>query len=126
MAKVKRMKAKLAYPFDTQEQPRIDQVGGKAKSLITMTRQGFPVPAGFCLGVAFFERWMIQVLGAPEWATALRADPAELGAPAAALKELARAFALDERQREILRRELVTLRATGTPPGGCCAPATRC
>ena len=106
---------KLAYPFNTKECPGIDQVGGKAQSLITTTGRGFPVPAGFCLSVAFFEHWMERVLGAPEWATALRTDPAQLRAPTADLKKLARSFSLDERQREVLRRELVPLRTAGAP-----------
>jgi phosphoenolpyruvate synthase/pyruvate phosphate dikinase len=49
---------KLVYPFGTDETPELAQIGGKAMSLISMTRQGLPVPTGFVLTVAFFEPWL--------------------------------------------------------------------
>ena len=58
-------------PFDSPESPRIDQVGSKALSLITMSRAGMPVPPGLVLTVDFFAPWIATLQATPEWSALL-------------------------------------------------------
>jgi rifampicin phosphotransferase len=68
--------AKAIYPFNTPDPVTIEQAGGKALSLIAMTRAGFPVPPGFVLTVSFFESWQAEIQSHPAW-QAVRADPTD-------------------------------------------------
>ncbi|WP_240839451.1 PEP/pyruvate-binding domain-containing protein [Acidaminobacter sp. JC074] len=52
---------KLSYEFSTKEFPEIKEVGGKALSLITMTKMGFNVPRGMVLTVDFFSDWLNEL-----------------------------------------------------------------
>ena len=58
--------------FDTDSLPDRMQVGGKAMSLIQLTRSGLPVPEGFVLPVSFFQPWLDQVQQSPDWDAVLR------------------------------------------------------
>jgi pyruvate,water dikinase len=86
---------KLDYPFTTGETPALAQVGGKAMSLIFMTRHGLPVPPGFVLSVAFFEPWLEYVLETPEWTRALNSSPEDLKQNTAVLETLCLGLELD-------------------------------
>lgn len=55
------------YFFDTKLDPTLAEVGGKAKSLISTTQAGFPVPGGFAMTVAFFKPWTDKVKETAEW-----------------------------------------------------------
>ncbi len=63
--------SKLIYNFNTMEQPKLAEVGGKAKSLIETTKAGFPVPEGFVLTVEFFYPWLEKLKSEAEWNTFL-------------------------------------------------------
>jgi len=106
---------KLVYPFATDETPELAQVGGKAMSLIFMTRRGLPVPPGFVLTVAFFEPWLESVLETPEWARALSSAPEDLGGHTARLEVLCMGFDLDDRQKKALAQALASLDVNGRP-----------
>ncbi len=64
------MKEKI-YSFNTEMDPLLEEVGGKAKSLICTTRAGLPVPGGFALSVAFFKSWTEKIKESPEWESLL-------------------------------------------------------
>jgi pyruvate,water dikinase len=57
----------LTRTLDTNAPPDLSQVGGKALSLILMTREGLPVPPGSVLTVDFFQPWLSKVRISPEW-----------------------------------------------------------
>jgi phosphoenolpyruvate synthase/pyruvate phosphate dikinase len=100
----------LAFPFTTHKTPELVQVGGKAMSLILMTRQGFPVPPGFVLSVAFFQPWLEYVQSTPEWTRVLSSPPENLKENCDTLKTLCTRLELDDVQREVLAKALKPLR----------------
>ena len=55
------------YSFDSDANPQLSEVGGKALSLIESTRAGLPVPEGIALAVEFFSPWTDQVKSTGEW-----------------------------------------------------------
>jgi pyruvate,water dikinase len=57
----------MIYAFNTKEETKLSQVGGKAKSLIEMTAAGFDVPEGFVLSVDFFANWMEIIRATTDW-----------------------------------------------------------
>lgn|GEM_PF-6420211 len=61
----------LVYNFNTKISPELTQVGGKAKSLISLTKAGLPVPAGIELTVNFFTEWTQQIKSSSVWETLL-------------------------------------------------------
>jgi pyruvate,water dikinase len=104
---------KLVYPFTTDEMPDLAQVGGKATSLIAMTRHGFPVPSGFVLSVAFFEPWLEHIQGTLEWASvldsALNGGPKALARHCQAVKSMAMELELDATRARVLTDALASL-----------------
>jgi len=105
----------LAYSFSTSERPELAQVGGKAMSLILMTQQGFPVPAGFVLSVAFFQPWLDQIQRSPEWNAALDSSSEDLKRKTMRVEELCADLELDELRGEILAQALAALEAGNGP-----------
>ncbi len=57
----------MIYGFATKENLNLPQIGGKAKSLIDTTSEGFNVPEGFVLTVDFFSGWLAEVKNTDEW-----------------------------------------------------------
>ena len=110
------MKTELVYPFTTDETPELAQVGGKAMSLIRMTRHGLPVPPGFVLSVAFFEPWLERILQTPEWAKALNGSPQDLKQNTMILETLCMGLELDYKQKKALGEALETLKTDDKTP----------
>ena len=48
------------FPFDSDEEPRIERLGGKCNSLAIMTKAGAPVPPGFAVTTDAFDAVMNQ------------------------------------------------------------------
>lgn len=46
------------YPFDTTHPVSADQLGGKGKALLDMTKWGLPVPMGFVIPTDFWHQYM--------------------------------------------------------------------
>lgn len=61
----------VIYNFTTNQNPALNEVGGKAKSLIATTQAGLPVPGGLALTVAFFQEWTDTIKAGNEWKTLL-------------------------------------------------------
>ncbi len=93
---------KTILSFTTDPLPSQDQAGGKALSLMQMTRAGLPVPAGFVLTVGFFEPWLVRLKQTPAWAMLNRSGSAGMGQAAGALQGLCRDLSWSEQQREEL------------------------
>ena len=98
-------------PFDSPESPRLDQVGGKALSLITMSRAGMPVPPGFVLTVDFFAPWTATLQATPEWNALLAAQGEELNRVTRTLQAVCRSLQLTDRQREELENALAAFQS---------------
>ena len=103
---------KTIVPFTSTELLDMEQVGGKALALITMTRAGMPVPPGFVLTVRFFEPWVISLQAAPEWEAMQVAGLVELGQATKALQTLCRDLHFTQEQREALDKALDSFRAS--------------
>lgn len=57
----------MIYGFETSKNPKLSEVGGKAKALIETTNAGFPVPEGIALTVEFFSPWLNDIKATREW-----------------------------------------------------------
>jgi phosphoenolpyruvate synthase/pyruvate phosphate dikinase len=99
------------YPFSSAEPLTAGQVGGKAMSLISMTRAGLPVPTGLVLSVDFFAPWIKHIQASPEWKTMQKASQELPGLAAQALQALCRTLPFDRRQQEEFERALEAFRA---------------
>jgi phosphoenolpyruvate synthase/pyruvate phosphate dikinase len=102
---------KTIFPFTSAERPQVDQVGGKAWSLITMTGAGMPVPPGFVLTVQFFDPWILALQARPEWMAAQNAGLDDLGRSTKALQSLCADLRFTLPQQEELDRTLDGFRA---------------
>ena len=86
-------------PFTTTEHPQLDQVGGKALSLIEMTRQKLPVPFGVVLTTQFFEEWLAVIKETPEWQIILEGREEALPSATIALQALCQTLAFSPQQQ---------------------------
>ena len=96
----------VIYNFTTNQNPALNEVGGKAKSLIATTQAGLPVPGGLALTVAFFQEWTDTIKAGNEWKTLL-ANPTKENCDI--VKELAQKLELTEAMENALTAELKTL-----------------
>jgi len=92
---------KKFYNFNTNEIPPIIQVGGKANSLIKLTKGGFNVPAGAVLTVDFFRQW-ISDLQKDESLKSSWKDPSRFKELGKSLKENAEKLIFSEEQKSII------------------------
>ncbi len=106
--RIQAMKTSI-YPFSTSEKPSLDQVGGKAMSLIQMTRQGLPVPPGFVLSVAFFQPWLENITRSMEWKLALESAPEHWKVYCDEVKALCKRQKMDPARRKVLAAALEEL-----------------
>lgn len=95
------------FPFNTKQLPLLEQAGGKALSLIEMTRAGMPVPPGFVLAVDFFTPWLDALKRSPHWSDLKPDSVQKLGAATGALQTLARTLTFTAEQKQELEQALV-------------------
>jgi len=69
----------MIVPFDVEQLPPLQVVGSKARELIGLGSEGFPVPPGFVLTTAFFDPLSDELERAPEWRDILAGDGERLG-----------------------------------------------
>ncbi|WP_170311515.1 PEP/pyruvate-binding domain-containing protein [Vallitalea okinawensis] len=93
--------AKLYYSFETKEDVKISEVGGKARSLIRMTQGGFNVPGGSVLTVKFFEEWLEQITELMTFQSNAN-NPKAFKEMAVELKEYATALEYSQEQKEVI------------------------
>ena len=91
------------YRFSTNESPPLTEVGGKARSLISTTQSGLPVPGGIALTVTFFEPWTVEIKATTQWKTLLD-NPVKENCDS--VKSLAENLALTDGQRDHLEKAL--------------------
>lgn len=94
------------FPFTSAELPSLEQVGGKALALMTMTQAGMPVPPGFVLTVEFFAPWLATLQTTPEWAAVQMATADELGPATKALQARCNDLSFNSQQRASLDKML--------------------
>ena len=103
------------YRFDHVETPPLEEVGGKAQSLIQTTRAGFPVPDGRVLTVEFFTPWIRAIQATEPWRAFLQAidladaqgnDVSQVKPTCDAVKEACEALSLSDSQRADLNAAL--------------------
>ncbi len=88
----------------------LEQVGGKALSLVTMTQAGMPVPPGFVLTVQFFEPWLAALPETSQWSALLRADAEQLAGLSKAVQVACASLTFTDDQRTELAAALDALR----------------
>jgi phosphoenolpyruvate synthase/pyruvate phosphate dikinase len=97
---------KSVYQFDSKSVPSLEEVGGKAQSLIVMTKEGFNVPDGLVLCVSFFESWFKKVEKSRSWKTFLSSTEKSLKKHCDAVKKSCRSLKFTASQKNILRDAL--------------------
>lgn len=102
----------LVYGLDWRGSPQVDQVGGKAMSLMLMSQQGLRVPPGFVLSAKFFQPWFDQIKSTPTWPGTTAATGEELASRTAKLQLLCRELRLSDEQQNALEAALTGLQAT--------------
>lgn len=101
----------MIYNFTTTDKPELSEVGGKGFSLMRMMQAGLPVPPGFNLPVEFFESWISELQGKPEWEAlqeALR-NSDDIASSTEALKAACKNLKLTSGQQEELDAALASL-----------------
>ncbi len=93
-----------ALPFSEPELPLLSEVGGKALSLMRMTKAGFAVPPGIALPVAFFVPWFDALSKTAAWSALATTggNESELTAACSDLKRAAGDLVMTAAQRQAL------------------------
>ena len=106
----------LTIAFNSEIAATLNQAGGKALSLILMTRRGLPVPPGCVLTVDFFAPWLEALQATPEW-NAVQGSAPEARKPLCdALKARCDGLRLDAARRDALTTATAALRVDGALP----------
>lgn len=92
----------LIYAFSTHQEVALEQVGGKAMSLIRMTKYGLPVPPGFVLTVAFFLPWLDTIKRMADWQELVYSFPDDLKMKSTMLKSKCADLQFDDMQKSAL------------------------
>ncbi len=100
------------YFFNCQVEPTLEEVGGKAKSLIELTKKGFEVPKGAVLTVDFFNEW-IDELRRGETSALTWTDPESFPELADRLKRKAEDFEFSSEQRTVISQVIGELDGGG-------------
>lgn len=96
----------LIYPFSEKKLPELKEVGGKALSLINMTKAKFNVPNGFVLAVKFFRPWIDQVEKMKSWKVFLKSSEEDLKKHCDAVKKDCKSLSLNDHQKTNLRSSM--------------------
>ena len=100
---------KLIVDFSSAKDFPVDQVGGKALSLIAMDAKGFPVPSGFVLTADFFNPWISQIREHVEWEVLIAADTEDSRQASRTLKSICQKLAFSSDQYEVFEQFLTML-----------------
>jgi pyruvate,water dikinase len=97
---------KLSYRFSDGPIPGVEEVGGKAASLMRLFQRGHPVPPGFILTTSFFQPWLAYLRTTREWNDFVAADSASLAVTCSRLQEMLENRSLSADQQQLLAEEL--------------------
>jgi len=92
----------LIIPFPGTEQANPAEVGGKAVSLIRMSKAGLPVPSGAVLTTTFFEPWFDAIKASATWARLTEASPKDWRPLCSELKRHTRTLSMTKSQSNAL------------------------
>jgi len=84
----------------------IKEAGGKAYSLIRLSRAGLPVPPGCVLTTAFFEPWYASIRENDAWHTLMASERPVSDSCAKALQAHCSTLAFSPDQQEVLKQSL--------------------
>ena len=59
---------------DKSSEINIQEIGGKAHSLINMHRKNLPIPPGMVLKVSFFQPWIDALKSTEKWKLLIKMD----------------------------------------------------
>lgn len=93
---------RMLVNFSDDSCPPPSVVGGKAYSLIKMTKLGFAVPPGAVLTTRFFTAWFKQITDSPAWTDLLQAEHEQWEKLCQQLQLLCLNVDFDTEQHEIL------------------------
>ncbi|MFC1615556.1 PEP/pyruvate-binding domain-containing protein [Patescibacteria group bacterium] len=96
------MSKPLVHSFKTKSKTKISEVGGKAQSLIIMTKEKFLVPKGFVLTVEFFKPWMEKIEKSLAWKKFLKSSEKNLQKNCDEIKKRCSTLKLSQSQKESL------------------------
>jgi pyruvate,water dikinase len=97
---------KLSYRFSDYPIPEVEEVGGKAASLMRLFQGAYPVPPGFVLTTSFFQPWLAHLQMSRAWNEFVGADPSNLRVTCSRLQRLLEDSRLSSEQEKILAQEL--------------------
>jgi pyruvate,water dikinase len=97
---------KLSYRFSDYPIPGVEEVGGKAASLMRLFQVGHPVPPGFILTTSFFQPWLVHLRTTQEWNDFVAADSASLAVTCTRLQGMIENRRLSTDQHQLLAEEL--------------------
>ena len=97
---------KLSYRFSDHPIPEVEEVGGKAASLMRLFQGAYPVPSGFVLTTSFFQPCLAHLQMSHAWNEFVGADPSNLRVTCSRLQRLLEDSRLSTEQEKILAEEL--------------------
>ncbi|MBT8508927.1 hypothetical protein AZH53_11060 [Methanomicrobiaceae archaeon CYW5] len=103
----------ILFPGD-EGSAAIEEVGGKAFSLLELCRAGLPVPPGCVLTTAFFASWSASVMATEVWRSMAASGTPIAESGVKALQDHCTGLAFSPLQGEVLAS---ALRRLGTDPG---------
>ncbi len=98
------MTDRTVYLFPSQDKATLSEVGGKGLSLMTVSKEGLPVPPGFIVTTTFFKPWLLQLKTTDAWSHFLGAKEDELEKACDALKIEALRFSFSNEQQQELSK----------------------
>ncbi len=96
----------MIHRFTVETVPSIQDVGGKARSLIEATHAGFNVPDGLVLDVEYFQPWLDNVTKSDAWAGFLATSEADIKRHCDAVKDACASLAFDAPQMQALEEAI--------------------
>lgn len=98
---------RMIYDFTAHKVPKVSEVGGKASSLIEMTKAGFNVPEGIALSVSFFSPWLTKMKCSSMWLSLLKEPTAD---KCHSLKETAAKLTFTKKQQNAINKAMANMK----------------
>ena len=99
----------MIFNLSRKEIPAISVIGGKAKSLMETTQQGFNVPEGIVLSVDFFNLWFKDLKTTEAWKNWTQSPERK---NCDAVKQIVEKLQFSSEQKAILDKELSFISST--------------
>ncbi|WDV46786.1 PEP/pyruvate-binding domain-containing protein [Clostridiaceae bacterium M8S5] len=96
----------MIYDFRSKKTPKLTEVGGKAQSLIEMTKAGLKVPEGIVLSTGFFTPWLTEIKSSDIWKQLLEGPTTGI---CQLLETKAKSFTLTKEQEIMLENAMKSI-----------------